>query len=248
MRVMVEAEGVYASYRGFTALRGVTLRIPWGLTLLMGPNGSGKTTLLRLLAGILRPSRGRITIAGLEPYRDLSRIIEMVTYIPEKDPYPGDVRVIDVVEALSLVHGEEPVSRALKLLELEEHVEKNLAELSQGLRRRTILLEALSSPKPVILLDEPFRGLDSHSRRLVSRAINSLKGEKGIIVSSHIIGELQADYLVILEDGMVSYSGSPKESLRGCTTLSCPQPRISCNPEEIEELIRKGCKLVEIQC
>jgi len=250
MKYVVEAFKLYASYGNTVALRDITLSIPMGATILVGPNASGKTTLLRLIAGLLRPSRGRITVLGLDPYKGIGALSRKITYIPETDTLPANAKLREFIEVMAEYAGDDVVRDAVNLLELNKYLDKKIGQLSQGLRRRAAIIEALVSRKELVLLDEPFRGLDKRSRIIVSNALNKLAKEKSIIVSSHLMPLIDFTYAVLLEDGRVTYAGPPGElEPLGCIVVQCGDGRrLVCTREEIKRIRHKRCEIKSIVC
>ena len=219
---VVRAEGLELRYGKLRAVTGLTVEIPRGVALLIGPNGSGKTTLIRAIAGLLKPSRGRLEVLGLDPYEELGRLAGRIMYLPEYDPYPLTVSVGHVVEVLSQAYGSSAVEEAVDLLGLRGSLGKAVGELSHGMRRRLSLVEALASGRELILLDEPYRGLDKASRQVVSRALEAL-AERGasMIIASHVVPKMPIDYVVIMENGRLVYSGEPDMDRVVCTVVEC---------------------------
>ncbi len=244
---LIIAENLTVGYRNIKAIRGVTFKLPQGATLVIGANGSGKSTLLKSIAGLLKPEEGYLKVMGFKPYNDISKAVISITYIAEHDALPYNVRVESVVEALLFTHSYNRIDEALEILGLKRHLKKRVGELSQGLRRRLALVEALASHKPLILLDEPYRGLDREGRMVVTRGLRSLLGRSSVIMASHIPPPLEFDHLLVLEDGKLAYSG-PMHRLRDvCAILDCGE-RVEVCGEEVSRKIGEGCRLVELFC
>ena len=203
--VLFRVEGLLVSYRGQVALEVDELEVPAGKVLVVGPNGSGKTTLVRALLGLVRPRRGRVALLGLDPFRDARLLYRRVTFIRDVDELPGGLRLGTLVKVLSDSYGADEVRRAVRLLELDEHLGKRLRELSRGLRRRASILVAAASNRDLIIIDEPFSGVDSKSRRVISRILDGK--DSNMIIISHVPPAMRFDYLVFLEGGSVAYSG-----------------------------------------
>ena len=219
---VVFSEGLALGYGGITAVKDATFAAYRGRNLVIGPNGSGKTTLLKAMAGLLKPLKGTIRVLGLNPYRDLGRLVSRLLYVPEGDPYPDNVMVSDVVSAMEELYGSSEAREAVELLGLERFIGKRVKELSQGMRRRLVLAEAIASRRELLLLDEPYRGLDKGSRGLVSEALEELASKGStLIMTSHIMPRFDVDHVIVVEDGSVTYAGAPDKERILCIVIEC---------------------------
>ncbi len=219
---VVVAEKVSIAYGKSIAVVDASFVLPRGVSLIIGPNGSGKTTVLKAIAGLLKPVKGRLRVLGVDPYKHISLIARRAVYVPEGDPYPPSIRVDDLVERVSKAYGSTVVEKYLELLGLERYTGRRAGELSYGTRRRLLLLEALSLPRELILLDEPYKGLDKDNRRIVSQALAEKAGEGvSVVMASHIMPRLGIDYVVVMEDGRTTYTGEPRKEEIICTVIEC---------------------------
>ena len=207
---VVVAEGVTKQYGAAAALRDVDVSLNSGERLLLaGANGAGKTTLLRLFAGLSRPSRGRVLLAGANPVRVDRRGIGFLSHQPL---LYDDLTVVENLEFFARLYGlsgvRERITTTLEWMELDDRRHQRTATLSRGLKQRLSLARAVLHEPSVLLLDEPFASLDRHGVRLLTRFLKSLgdaqKTATAIIVS-HIV-EVTADVVnrvVILRRGRV---------------------------------------------
>jgi ABC-2 type transport system ATP-binding protein len=207
------------------ALTDVSLRIASGeIVGLVGRNGSGKTTLIKILAGLLRPSTGTGQVAGIG--LDRPRAIQrQVSYVSTSGwmglEWPltveENIRFFAALAGLPANQARERTAAALRAVEMWEHRTKYPAQLSNGMRQRTILARALLFTTPVLLLDEPTVGLDPVSAQVMIDLIRQLR-ERGqtIIVTDHQSNEMEAlaDRIGILRDGRIVREGTPAELLR----------------------------------
>jgi ABC-2 type transport system ATP-binding protein len=211
----LSAESVRFSYSEQEVLQDVTLHVKEGtITAIIGKSGSGKSTFLKLAAGIIAKRYfGRIRIFG-KP-----KILEKhsIGFVPQELAVIPDLSIEDNIKIAGLNLGiseKEALERAfelMKLLRLDESIKKKPTELSGGQNvRLNIILSLLHNPK-VVILDEPFVGLDFSNRRLLWHFLESIK-KKGfsVILTSHLLSETQehADRLIILKDGKVFFSGN----------------------------------------
>jgi len=205
---VVTIRNLTVKFRYNVALEDINLNIRKGRVLLLGSNGSGKTTLLRVLSGLLRPTKGNVRVLGLDPFRESGKLYSRMLYSRDVEDLPYMLKLSTVVELLSDAYGAKSVERAVKLLGLEEHLFKRIGELSKGLRRRVSMIEPLASGRELILMDEPFSGLDADSRIIIAKALSELPEETTLVVASHIPLNLGIDQMIVLEGGKLSYDGS----------------------------------------
>jgi ABC-2 type transport system ATP-binding protein len=207
---MIQLEQVSKRYgRGGSAVAAVdsiTLAIPEGAVwALVGPNGAGKSTLLSLVLGFIRPSAGRVTIAGESP-RDYLRD-HGAAYLPERFGLPARWRAADALNLLArLDGGHVSIDAAVARFGLEPHLDTKVGALSRGLLQRLGLAQALLSPRRLVVLDEPTEGLDPVWRIRLRDVVAELRAAGStVIVASHDLGEVErvADRAVLLRDGAV---------------------------------------------
>lgn len=194
-------------FRYNVALEDLTVEIGRGRVLLLGSNGSGKTTLMRVLSGLLRPTRGTVRVLGHDPFRESGELYSKMLYSRDVEDIPYMLKVSTVIDMLSDIYGNSKVDKAVKLLKLEEHTFKRIGELSKGLRRRVSMIEPLSSGRELILMDEPFSGLDAESRIIIARALSDLPKKTTLVIASHIPLNMGIDQMIVLEGGKLSYNG-----------------------------------------
>jgi ABC-2 type transport system ATP-binding protein len=204
------AERVCKHYGSLTAVESLDLAVRRGeVFCLFGPNGSGKTTFLRMLAGYMSPSSGRISVAGHDVVRDGLAARRKIGYVPETVPLYGHMRVGEFIRFMALLRGvtaaavEASVDRVIGLLALGEVVHKPVRVLSRGYRQRTALAQALVHDPEIVVLDEPTNGLDPRQIIEMRGLIRSLAGRHTILMSSHILSEIEktADRAGLLLDG-----------------------------------------------
>ena len=204
------AEGVSKRYRSFTAVDRLNLGVRRGEVFCpLGPNGSGKTTFIRMLAGYLSPSAGRLLVAGHDVVRDGLAAKRKIGYVPESVPLYSHMRVGEFLRFMARLRQvpvaavEAAVRRAAELLALGDVLRKPIRALSRGYRQRTALAQALVHDPEVLILDEPTNGLDPRQIMETRALIRSLAGRHTILMSSHILSEVEktADRAGLLLDG-----------------------------------------------
>ncbi|MGD8413907.1 MAG: ABC transporter ATP-binding protein [Candidatus Latescibacterota bacterium] len=196
--VKVGLEGVSVFYGEVVGLSNVDLQLRPGITGLVGPNGSGKTTMMRVMVGLLQPEEGRITVLDREPFFDAS-VRSRVTFVPAVESfYPGltgrrNLEVAFMAQGRDRRSARELTQRALELVGLVEDSHRTFGTWSRGMRQRLKLGLALAGDSDVVLLDEPFLGVDPPSRAALRDYVLAL-GRQGrtVFVSSHVLHEIEA--------------------------------------------------------
>ena len=193
----------------------VTLRIPPGITSLVGPNGSGKTTLMNLMAGLIFPDRGAITMRGLSP-RDPERLMRITGYATQYDAAPRGATGFDFVTAGLLLAGESKsnaagrASQALARVSMLEVAHRKVASYSKGMRQRVRLAQAIAHDPDVLILDEPLNGLDPLVRAETIALFREYASQgRHVILSSHVLQEVDiiSDQVILIANGMIVAEG-----------------------------------------
>jgi ABC-2 type transport system ATP-binding protein len=207
-------------FAGLLALDGVSFEARPGEVLgFLGPNGAGKTTTMRILTGYLAPSSGRVEVCGLDVARDSRAARARIGYLPESVPLYGEMRVDEYLRYRAALKGVPPRARGPRLDEVTARVgiagerRRVIGQLSKGYRQRVGLADALLHRPEVLILDEPTDGLDPNQRRDVLDLIAELGRERTVILSTHILPEVEhvCGRVVILDRGRVIAEGKPGE-------------------------------------
>jgi len=185
------------------------LEAPPGRILIVGTNASGKTTLIKTLLGLIKPYRGRVELLGRDPFKHSNELSKLVTYVRDIDELSPQLKLSTLIEVLGESFGRESVESIARDLGLHTHMDKRLGELSKGMRRKASLLIALASNRELIIIDEPFSGLDSKSRATVAQLLDMKKSN--MIIVSHIPLHIHFNYLIVVESGRITYSGPYRE-------------------------------------
>ncbi|NPA92975.1 MAG: ATP-binding cassette domain-containing protein [Chloroflexi bacterium] len=214
MTIPLRIERLTKRFNGFTAVNAVSLEVhPGEVFALLGPNGAGKTTTIRMVMGILIPDEGEVQIFG-QPPREAR---ERVGYLPEARGLYRNVRVLELLTYLGRLKGlspEEAQERSMAWLtrfDLSAWAEHQIHELSHGMQQKVQLAAALLSEPPLVILDEPFQGLDPVNIQLVKGLIRELR-ERGqaILLSSHQLHHVEAlaDRVALIDHGRIVEQGN----------------------------------------
>lgn len=212
----VKMEKVSFSFNNVRALDNLTLSVPRGVSFgLLGPNGSGKTTLIRILVGLLKPRRGKVSVLG----QSLStKVASQIGYMPQLSALYGELSVAGNVDFFARIYGlknavlrAELVSDTIELVGLTDRSRSSINELSGGMRQRVSLACALVHKPPLLLLDEPTVGLDPELRASFWTHFHNLTTRgTTLIISSHTMDDAaHCDYLAFLREGLVIAEGKP---------------------------------------
>lgn len=197
---------------------------------LLGENGAGKTTTMRILAGFLPPTSGTVLVAGHDTVYDSRAMRRSIGYLPENVPLYPSMRVEEYLNYRAKLKGvscrdaKTATAKVLERVDLTRRRRSLIGTLSKGLKQRVGIADALVHSPPLLILDEPTSGLDPSQRVDVRNLIAELKGEHTILVSSHILNEVEnsCDRVIVLSNGGVVAAGSIAE-LRGDTKSDCFQ-------------------------
>ena len=212
---MIVFEDVSKFYGDILGVNRVNLTISPGITSLVGPNGSGKTTLMNLMTGLLRPTRGRISILGITP-DEPERLFRKVGYCAQFDSFPRGATGRNFIRSYLYVHGYEKreanelTQRALERVGLQEAADRKVGGYSKGMRQRIRLAQSIAHNPSVLILDEPLNGLDPMARAETIRLFRQLAGEGlHLVISSHILHEvdMMSDSVVLINNGYIVAEG-----------------------------------------
>lgn len=210
-------------YGDVVAVNDVTASVEPGITGLLGPNGAGKTTLLQLAAGLMPPSGGTVRVFGASPVRN-PEIYRHVALVPEREALPGMLSARAFVEARATLLGlRDPrgaAKAALEMVEMDTVADRAVSGFSKGMRQRTKLAAALVQQPKLVLLDEPFNGLDPRQRLQMMQLLEARAAEgTAVLLSSHILEEIEgvASRILVMIAGRLAASGDHRTLRRMMT-------------------------------
>jgi len=215
---MIQAEKLSKIYGSFQALKDVSFSIPKGqVTAFLGPNGAGKTTTMKILSGFLSPTSGVARIAGFDVSTDRLAAAEKLGYLPENGPLYLDMTPLSLLRFFGEARGMAParlrdrLEAVTTLLSLKSVLEKPIQQLSKGYRQRCGMAQALLHEPDVLIMDEPTSGLDPNQIRDVRATIRELGKSKTVLLSTHILQEVEAvaDRVLFIHAGEIVFDGTP---------------------------------------
>ncbi len=241
-KTMIEARGLTKYYGPFVATDNISFSIPKGqIVAFLGPNGAGKTTTMKMLTGYLAPSSGSARIAGLDVHKDRIAASKKLGYLPENGPLYLDMTPLELLEFFGEARELDPATLKRRIEEvrdlcaLHEVLEKPISKLSRGLRQRVGLAQALLHDPDVLIMDEPTAGLDPNQIRHFRNNIKKLGRDKTILISTHILQEVDAiaDHVLFIHNGRLVFEGTAEELKEG-GSLEEPFYRLTQNGNTAE--------------
>lgn len=196
---MIEVENLVKQYAGYRAVQGISFQVDRGEVVgFLGPNGAGKSTTMKILTTYLAPTSGKVKICGLDVLEDSLGVRRRIGYMPENVPLYGDMRVEEYLSyraALKGMRGMKSKQRLGSVMEqcgVSEVRRRLIHSLSKGYRQRVGLADALMHNPELLILDEPTAGLDPHQIRSVRQLIQEVGRERTVLLSTHILSEVEA--------------------------------------------------------
>ena len=224
---MIEVRGLKKRFGQVKALDGLSFKIGRGeIVGLLGPNAAGKTTTLNILAGVLPPSGGQVLIDGQDLEENPLGLKQKIGFLPENNPLYEEMLVEEYLRFWAEVKGldkagqKQALDFVIKNCDLKSVLGRPISELSKGFRQRIGLSQAILIKPEILLLDEPTEGLDPNQRREISGLIKALGKNRTVIISSHVLSELEkiVDRMIIINKGKLVAEGT-------CLLYTSPSPR-----------------------
>jgi ABC-2 type transport system ATP-binding protein len=218
MAAMIEVEGLTKRFGPVLAVDDVSMTVARGEVLgFLGPNGAGKSTTMKMIAGFLTPTAGTARLAGHDVLAEPLAVKRRLGYLPEGAPTYPDMTVLAFLDWVAAVRGfsgaerRARVERAMRATSLGEVIYYPIEALSKGFKRRVGLAQALLHDPEVLVLDEPTDGLDPNQKHEVRRLISAMAAEKAIVISTHILEEVEAicTRAVVIARGRLVADGAP---------------------------------------
>lgn len=219
----IEADGLCKFYGSFAAIRDVSFSIPKGqVVAFLGPNGAGKSTTMKILTGYMAPTAGTARILGLDVAQHRQKVSNHIGYLPENGPLYADetprslLQFIGTARGLSgtRLHGR--IDEIIHQCALEAVVGKAIGKLSKGYRQRVGMAHVLLHDPDILIMDEPTAGLDPNQIREVRQAMRRMGESKTILLSTHILQEVEAvaERIIFVHEGRIVFDGAVAEFRR----------------------------------
>jgi ABC-2 type transport system ATP-binding protein len=217
---MIEVENLFKKYGELLAVKGLSFNVEkgkiWGL---LGPNAAGKTTTMRILTGYLPATDGRASVAGFDVFKEANELKKAIGYLPETLPLYPEMTVHSFLDFVAEIkqtpssRRRDAVEKVIETSGLKEVRGRLIKNISRGFKQRVGIAQSLINDPQVLILDEPTIGLDPAQIIEIRKLIKSLKGERTILLSTHILAEMTqtCDGAVIINEGNLMASGSLAE-------------------------------------
>ena len=218
----IKIENLTKKFGGQHAVDNISFEVKTGEILgFLGPNGAGKTTTMRMITNYLEPGHGKITIGGKSLLENTEELKSHIGYLPENNPLYQDMPVIDYLEFVAALQGiprsdiSARVAEMIRICGVNPEKHKKIGELSKGYRQRVGLAQAMIHDPEILIMDEPTSGLDPNQIVEIRKLIRELGKEKTVILSTHILPEVEAtcDRILIINKGKIVADGTA-ETLR----------------------------------
>lgn len=208
-------------FRDMTAVKNVSYTMTTGVYGLLGVNGAGKTTLMRMLCTLLKPTGGSITWDGEDIFEMDGKYRKILGYLPQDFGYYPDFTVYDYLMYIASIKGVRPAAarQRIKLLldqvGMKKAAKKKMKKLSGGMKRRIGIAQAMLGDPKILILDEPTAGLDPNERIRFRNLISELAGERLVLLSTHIVSDIEyiANEILLMQGGEIKASGTAEELL-----------------------------------
>ncbi len=235
---MLVLDGLIKRFGAFTAVDGISLSVKPGEVLgFLGPNGAGKSTTMKMAAGFLMPDEGSASICGFDVQSQAREAKAHLGYLPEGAPAYGEMTPLGMLKFAANIRGlsgssaRGAIEHAIEEADLSSVANQSIETLSKGFKRRVGLAQAILHDPDVLILDEPTDGLDPNQKHHVRNLIRTMAEEKAIIISTHILEEVDAvcSRSVIIDQGRIVADGTAKELKERALTHNCVVFRVSAD-------------------
>ncbi|MCG8558691.1 MAG: ATP-binding cassette domain-containing protein [Hyphomicrobiales bacterium] len=223
MAILVEADNLHKVFGAITAVDGISLTAGTGEVLgFLGPNGAGKSTTMKMITGFLEPDTGTSRVCGIDMAKEPKRAKRHIGYLPEGAPAYGDMTPRSFLRFVGEIRGlrgkdlQARVDEAAEMTGLGSVMRQSIDTLSKGYKRRVGLAQAILHDPDVLIMDEPTDGLDPNQKHHVRELIKEMASDKAIIVSTHILEEVEAvcTRAIVIDKGRIVADGTADELQR----------------------------------
>jgi ABC-2 type transport system ATP-binding protein len=253
---VIQVQDVTKRYGQRTAVDGLTFEVNQGEILgFLGPNGAGKSTTMNIITGYLSATAGTVTVGGHDILEEPAEAKRLIGYMPELPPLYLEMTVQDYLAFVSDIKGvarakrRQGMDRAMEMLKIADVRGRLIKNLSKGYKQRVGIAQAMIGGPAVLILDEPTIGLDPQQIIETRSLIRQLGREHTIILSSHILPEVQAvcDRLLIINKGHIVASGTPEGLSRGIAGESRVLVRAACTEAEARSILEGVAHVASVE-
>ena len=225
--VLIKAKNLKKSFGNILAVDDISLSLDIGEVIgFLGPNGAGKSTTMKMLTGFLEPDDGSIFINNIDLMDNPIKAKSLIGYLPEGAPAYSDMTVHSFLNFIGLMRGlkddllKNKLNEMSKKINLSEVWNQPIETLSKGFKRRVGIAQALIHDPQILILDEPTDGLDPNQKHEMRKLIKSISSDKGIIISTHILEEVEAvcTRTIIISNGKLLLNKKTNELLKNKKT------------------------------
>jgi ABC-2 type transport system ATP-binding protein len=249
----IEIKNLTKFYGTQKALDNVSFSVGSGTVVgFLGPNGAGKSTLMKIVTGLLSPTSGTVLVEGLDVSENIDQVKKLIGYLPENNPLYLDMYVKEYLQYTASLYNlsnmDKVVDEVVERTGLVPECKKKIGALSKGYKQRVGLAQAIIHNPRVLILDEPTTGLDPNQIVEIRNLILELGQEKTILLSTHIMQEVQAicHQMAILDHGVLVANGSP-EQLGNTTDNNHRQVEVEFNFEVDEKMLLQIANIVAVE-
>ena len=244
---MIEVNELTRYYGQKRAISNVSFKVKKGEILgLLGPNAAGKTTTMRILTCYMPPTSGTATVGGFDIFEQSMQVRQITGYLPENPPLYPELEVRDYLNFVAQIKGVEKnnikseVDTAIEKASIGDVQHRVIGKLSKGFKQRVGLAQSLLNNPQVVILDEPTVGLDPKQIIEIRELIKNLKGEHTVILSSHILTEVEqtCERVVIIADGMVVAEDTPENLTARMQGVERVQFELQGEPAAVESVFK----------
>ncbi len=245
---MIEVHHLTKHYGGITAVTDLSFTIEKGKIYgLLGPNGAGKTTTMNILTGCLAATEGEVKIAGCDIYEEAEKAKSLIGYLPEQPPLYQDMTPEEYLTFVAKAKGvaktelAAQLEKVINLTRIQDMRHRLIKNLSKGYKQRVGVAQALLGAPQVVILDEPTVGLDPQQIIEMRDLIKDLGKDHTVILSSHILSEVQAvcDHIMIISRGKLVASDTPENLEKLFTASDMVNLTVKAQKEQVEEILRE---------
>jgi len=245
---MIRADKLTKKYVGRAAVDEISFEVGTGeIVGFLGPNGAGKTSTLRMLTGYMPPTSGTALVGGHDVFHQSIKARSKIGYMPEDVPLYNEMRVKEYIHFVGRLHGlggkslRSQAGLAMEQCRVTDVRKKMISSLSKGYRQRVGMAAALIHDPPLLILDEPTNGLDPNQIRQVRSMIRDLGEERTILLSTHILSEVEAicERVIILNEGKIRAQGTPQDLIAKLRTAGALRIEVKATAAEVRTELGK---------